>query len=149
MGRYPRLKGILFDLGHVVNRASDRLQAAGVGDRCSIVAGSFFESFPEGADAYLLRHIIHDWTDEQSIQILKNCRKAVPAHGRILIVEFSVPPPNQPSLAKDADMTMLVYTGGLERTEEEYRVLFQQAGFRLSSVTPTASTVSVIEGRPA
>jgi O-methyltransferase domain len=147
--RYPRMKGILFDLGHVASRARDRLRAEGVGDRCAIVEGSFFESAPEGADVYLLRHVIHDWTDEQSVQILKNCRKAVPARGRILLVEFSLPPANEPSLGKDADMTMLVYTGGLERTEEEYRVLFQQAGFRLSSVIPTASAVSVIEGRPA
>jgi ubiquinone/menaquinone biosynthesis C-methylase UbiE len=147
--RYPMLNGIVFDLGHVMGRTSARLQANGMADRCRIVAGSFFESVPAGADAYLLRHVIHDWTDEQSIQILKNCRKVVPVHGRVLIVEFSVPPANVPSLAKDADMTMLTFPGGLERTEEEYRALFQHAGFRLSRVIPTASAVSAIEGRPA
>ena len=118
-------------------------------ERCKLVEGSFFESVPEGADAYLLRHVIHDWTDELSVQILKNCRKAVPAHGRILIVEFSVPPANEGSLAKDADMTMLTFAGGVERTEQEYRALLREAGFRLASVTPTASTVSVVDGRPA
>jgi hypothetical protein len=146
--RYPKMKGILFDLSHVVERTRSRLQAEGLTDRCSIVEGSFFESVPKGADAYLLRHIIHDWTDEQSVQILRNCRKAVPAHGRILLVEFAVPGANERSLAKAADMIMLVFTGGLERTEEEYRTLFREAGFRLSGVTPTASAVSVVEGRP-
>ena len=146
--RYPKMKGLLFDLSHVVSRTRERVRAEGVADRCSIVEGSFFDSVPKGADAYLLRHIIHDWTDEQSIQILKNCRKAVPAHGRILLVEFAVPRGNERSLAKAADMIMMVFPGGLERTEEEYSSLFQQAGFRLSKVTPTASTVSVVEGRP-
>jgi hypothetical protein len=110
--------------------------------------GSFFESVPEGADAYLLRHIIHDWTDEQSIQLLGNCRRVIPQHGRLLIVEAVVPRGNEPSLAKEFDVTMLAFPGGLERTEEEYRSLFERSGFELSSVTPTPSVVSVIEGRP-
>jgi SAM-dependent methyltransferase len=146
--RYPRMKGILFDLGHVVARTKENLLADGLSERCSVVEGSFFESVPEGADAYLFRHIIHDWTDEQSVQILKNCRKVIPPDGRILLVEFAVPRGNERSLAKAADMIMLVFTGGLERTEEEYSSLFQRAGFRLSSVTPTASAVAVVEGRP-
>jgi len=149
LSRYPNMRGILFDLGHVVARAKERLDAEGLGDRCSVVEGSFFESVPTGADAYVLRHVIHDWTDEQSIQILKNVRKAVPANGRVLIVEFSVPPGNQPGLGKDVDMFMLVFPGGLERTEAEYSCLLEQTGFRLSKVTPTASAVSVVEGRPA
>ena len=146
--RYPKMKGILFDLGHVVARSRERLKMEGLADRCSVAEGSFFESVPKGADAYILRHIIHDWTDEQSIQILKNVRKVIPANGRVLIVEFVVPGPNQAGLGKAADMIMLVYTGGLERTEEEYAALFEQAGFRLSKVTPTASAVAVVEARP-
>jgi O-methyltransferase domain len=146
--RYPKLNGILFDLGHVVGRARESLKAYGIGDRCSVIEGSFFESVPGGADAYLFRHIIHDWTDEQSIHILSNCRKVIPGDGRLLIVEAVVPTGNEPSLAKDFDMTMLTFPGGIERTEEEYRSLFEQAGFQLSSITPTASIVSVIEGKP-
>jgi len=146
--RYPNLKGVLFDLGHVTGRARESLQGYGVGDRCSVIEGSFFESVPSGADAYLFRHIIHDWTDEQSVQILNNCRKVIPNDGKLLIVEAVVPPGNQPSLAKDFDMTMLTFPGGIERTEEEYRSLFEQAGFQLSSITPTASAVSVVEGKP-
>ncbi len=144
----PQMKGILFDLGHVVGRARQNLQAYGVPDRCSVIEGSFFESIPGGADAYLFRHIIHDWTDEQSIGILGHCRKVIPNDGRLLIVEAIVPTGNTPSIAKDFDITMMAFPGGLERTEEEYRSLLDQAGFHLTSVTPTASMVSVIESKP-
>lgn len=146
--RHPKLKGILFDLGHVIERARPNLEQAGVASRCRMVEGNFFDSFPSGAQAYLMRHIIHDWSDEQSVQILGNCRKVIPADGRLLVVEAVVPEGNDPSLAKEMDITMLLYPGGMERTESEYRQLFESAGFRLAGVTPTASMVSVIEGRP-
>ncbi len=103
---------------------------------------------PSGADTYLLRHIIHDWTDEQCVQILNNCRKVIPDNGRLLIIEAVVPTGNEPSLAKDFDMVMLVFPGGIERTEDEYRVLLEQAGFQLSSITSSASMISVVEGKP-
>lgn len=146
--RYPNLKGILFDLGHVIGRARDKVQASGLGDRCTVIEGSFFESVPSGADAYLFRHIIHDWTDEQCAQILNHCRNVIPDHGRLLIVEAVVPIGNEPSLAKDFDITMLTFPGGIERTAEEYKQLLEQTGFQLRSITPTPSTVSVIEGTP-
>lgn len=146
--RFPKLKGILFELEHVIRRARENLKAHGVGDRCSLVAGNFFESLPSGADTYLFRHIIHDWSDEQSVQILKNCRKVIPDGGRLLIIEAVVPTGNEPSAAKDFDIVMLVLPGGLERTEEEYRMLLQEAGFQLSSVIPTTSAVSIVEGKP-
>ncbi|MEP6547468.1 MAG: methyltransferase [Gammaproteobacteria bacterium] len=147
--RYPQLRGILFDLGHVVGRARSGMQALGLDQRCSVIEGNFFESVPAGADAYLMRHIIHDWTDEQSIRILSNCRKVIPAHGRVLLVEFAVAGGNQGSLGKDADMIMMAFPGGMERTDAEYQRLFEQSGFRLSKVTRTKSSVSVVEGRPA
>jgi hypothetical protein len=146
--RYPQMHGVLFDLGHVAGRARPGLAAQGLEQRCAVVEGSFFEAIPAGADAYLMRHIIHDWTDEQSVQILSNCRKVIPAHGRILLVEFTVPAANQASLGKDVDMMMLAFPGGMERSHEEYAALFAQSGFRLAKVTPTASAVSVVEGRP-
>jgi O-methyltransferase domain len=146
--RYPQLRGVLFDLGHVAGRARAALATLGLEQRCSVVEGSFFEEIPAGADAYLLRHIIHDWTDEQSVQILRNCRKVMPAHGRILLVEFTVPAANEAALGKDADMMMLTFPGGMERTDAEYAALFEQSGFRLATVTPTKSAVSVVEGRP-
>jgi hypothetical protein len=147
--RYPHMHGILFDLGHVVGRATATLRSLGLEERCSVIEGNFFESIPAGADAYLMRHIIHDWTDEQAVKILRNCRKVVPANGKVLLVEFTVPPPNQASLGKDADMMMLTFPGGMERTVDEYRALFEQSGFRLAKVTPTKSAVAVVEGRPA
>jgi len=147
--RYPQMRGILFDLGHVVGRARSGMQALGLEQRCSVIEGNFFESIPGGADAYLMRHIIHDWNDEQSVQILTHCRKVIPADGRVLLVEFTVSGPNQASLGKDADMMMLTFPGGMERTVEEYRALFEQSGFRLSKVTTTKSAVSVVEGTPA
>ncbi len=146
--KYPAMKGILFDLGHVIERAAANLQTAGLGDRCEVREGSFFEAFPEGADAYLMRHIIHDWDDQQSIQILKNCRAVIPAHGRLFLVEAVVPIGNEPSPAKEFDMAMLIYPGGMERTEAEYSALFSAAGFELAGVTATPSAVSVVEGRP-
>jgi hypothetical protein len=146
--RYPKLKGLLFELDHVIRRTRESLKAYGVEDRCSLIEGNFFESLPSGADTYLFRHIIHDWSDEQSIQILSNCRKVIPNNGRLLIVEAVVPTGNESSLAKVFDMVMLVLPGGIERTEEEYKVLLEQAGFQLSSVTPTTSVVSIVEGKP-
>ena len=146
--RYPKLKGILFELEHVIGRTRESLKAYGIEDRCSLIEGNFFESLPSGADTYLFRHIIHDWSDEQSVLILKNCRKVIRDHGRLLIIEAVVPTGNEPSLAKDFDMVMLVLPGGIERTEAEYRVLLEEAGFQLSSVTPTRSAVSIVEGKP-
>ena len=146
--KYPAMKGILFDLGHVIERATANLHKAGLSDRCEVREGSLFEAFPEGADAYLMRHIIHDWDDQQSIQILTNCRAVIPAHGRLFIVEAVVPAGNEPSPAKEFDMAMLIYPGGMERTEAEYRSLFSAAGFELVGVSPTASAVSVVEARP-
>jgi ubiquinone/menaquinone biosynthesis C-methylase UbiE len=146
--RYPKMHGILFDLGHVIGRAKESLKKCGVADKCQVIEGSFFETIPAGADAYLFRHIIHDWTDEQSVQILGLCRRVIPKDGRLLLVECVVPAGNEPSLSKDFDMTMMTFTGGVERTESEFRSLFKQAGFELVSVTPTTTMVSVVEGKP-
>lgn len=146
--KYPAMKGILFDLGHVIERATASIERAGLGDRCAVREGSFFEAFPTGADAYLMRHIIHDWDDQQSIQILKNCRAVIPPQGRLFLVEAVVPMGNEPSPAKDFDMAMLIYPGGMERTEAEYGALFSASGFELAGVTPTASPVSVVEAGP-
>jgi hypothetical protein len=147
--RTPRLHGILYDLPHVVARAEANLRAAGVLERCKRVGGSFFESVPAGGDAYLLRHIIHDWDDDRCLTILGNVRKVIPPHGKLLVVEGVVPPGNGPSFTKLLDLTMLVIPGGLERTEAEYRDLYARAGFRLARIVPTRSEVSVIEGVPA
>jgi hypothetical protein len=148
LARYPKLQGILFDLGHVVTRARESLKQSGLAERCRVIEGSFFEAVPPGADAYLLRHVLHDWTDEECLRILGHCRQAIPQHGRLLVVECVVPAGNARSIAKDFDVLMLNFPGGVERTEPEFRTLFEHAGFELESITPTSSMVSVLEGRP-
>lgn len=144
--KYPQMRGILFDLPHVIERARERISAAGLSDRCQLVAGNFFESVPV-ADAYLLRHIIHDWNDEQSLRILQTIHRAMPQDGQLLLVESVIPPGNTPSGGKLLDLVMLTIPGGLERTEQEYRQLYASAGFQLTRIIPTDAEVSVIEGR--
>jgi hypothetical protein len=146
---YPAMRGILFDRPDVVERARADLQAAGLAGRCATVGGSFFASVPPGGDAYLLRHIIHDWDDEQALTILRNCRRAMKPGARLLVVESVIPPVNEPSFGKLLDLTMLIMPGGRERTEAEYRQLYSAAGFRLSRIVPTERDVSVLEGELA
>ncbi len=145
--RYPNMQGILFDLPHVIERAKANIEAAGLADRCRLVGGSFFDEVPEGADAYVLRHIIHDWDDEKSLTILNNCRQAMSSESRVLVVESVIPQGNEPFGGKFLDLVMMLIPGGKERTEEEYRELFAKAGFELTRVVPTAAEVSIVEGR--
>jgi SAM-dependent methyltransferase len=145
----PQARGVLFDEPHVVAGAGDQLRAAGVEARCAVVGGDFFESVPEGGDAYLMRHIIHDWDDDRSRVILRNCRRVVRPGGRLLLVETVIPPGNGASFAKFLDVNMLVIPGGRERTEAQYRDLLGAAGFRLTRVVPTRMEVDVIEAVPA
>lgn len=147
--RNPSLRGVLFDRPDVIERARAGVKAAGVEDRCTLTAGDFFQTVPAGGDAYLMRHIIHDWNDEQCRTILRHCRKVVPPTGKLLLIESVIPPGNDPCFAKLLDLTMLVIPGGMERTEAEYRELLASAGFRLERVVPTASVIHVIESAPA
>jgi hypothetical protein len=145
----PLMRGILFDLPHVVEGSQEPLEATGVADRCEGVGGSFFEKVPEG-DACILKWIIHDWDDERSLAILRNCRRALPSDGKLLLVENVIRPGNDPDPAKQLDLCMLVWTsGGRERDESEYRALYEASGFRLTRIVPTPSGMSVIEGAPA
>lgn len=142
----PTLQGTLFDQPAVIEGAKHLIEAAGVGERCEIIAGDFFESVPSGGDTYILKHIIHDWDDERAIAILKNCHRAMLDNAKLLVVEQVIPPGNEPFFGKFLDLNMLVMcSGGCERTEDEYRVLFEAAGFQLTQIVPT-SNVSVIEG---
>lgn len=147
--KYPSMRGLLFDLEGVTARAKERVRAAGLADRCEIKSGSFFESVPAGADAYLMRHIIHDWDDERASLILRHIHQAMGPESRLLLVEMIIPPGNEPSFGKLLDLTMLVLPGGKERTEEEYRRLYADCGFELTRIVPTDSEISVIEGRKA
>lgn len=149
LAEHAYLRGILFDLPHVVSDAPDFLKARGMEDRVTIEAGSFFERLPAGGDAYLLSHILHDWPEELCLAILGNCREVMPPQGRLLIVESVLPPGDTPHPGKVLDIVMLVLPGGQERTEEEYAALLEKAGFRLNRVVPTESAVSVVEAVPA
>lgn len=143
--RYPAMKGMLLDLPGVVERARPNIQAAGLTDRLQATAGNFFEKVPAGADAYLMRHIIHDWDDERAGTILKNIHQTMGPKGKLLVVESVIAPGNEPGFGKLLDLVMLAIPGGKERTEQEYRQLYASAGFRLTRIVP-AGEVSVIEG---
>ena len=143
--RYPRLRGVLFDLAHVERDAKEMISSRGMSDRISIRTGSFFDGVPPGGDAYLLSHVIHDWSEDQCLKILGNCRKALKPDGKVLIVEMVLPSGNVMHPGKILDMIMLVGPGGQERTEEEYRALLDKADLRLTRVVPTESAVSVVE----
>jgi SAM-dependent methyltransferase len=147
----PAARGILFDLPHVVEGAKQQIEAAGLAERCSVVGGDFFVSVPSGGDTYVLSVVIHDWDDERSLTILKNCHRAMNKAGRLLLVELVLParidqsPKSQ--IIVGSDVNMLVLAGGRERTEAEFRVLFEAAGFKLTKVIPTQGLASVVEGR--
>jgi SAM-dependent methyltransferase len=143
--RHPGVRGILFDLPAVAERAREILAGCDVADRLSIVGGDFFVSVPPSADAYLLRHVLHDWEDGEAVSILGNCRDAMRPGGRVLVVETVIPSGNGPCFGKWLDLMMLV-VGGRERTREQYAELFSAAGLRLTRVVQTAHEVSVIEG---
>jgi hypothetical protein len=149
----PELRGILFDLPSGLDGAVCRLGAAGVTRRCDVIAGDFFESVPEGADAYLLKQVLHDWDDEEAIAILRNVRRAIPAGGRVLIAERVLPELAGAEHARSliVDVLMMVVTGGRERTESEFRELLDAAGFELSRLGEPIPPFDyhVIEGRPA
>jgi hypothetical protein len=147
LGRYPGSSGILYDLPHVVRDAPALIQARGLTDRVTIQAGSFFDKVPSAGDAYLLSHILHDWSEEQCLTILGHCRRAMSSSSRLLIIEMVLPPGDTPHPGKMLDMMMLVGPGGQERTEQEYEALLAKAGLRLTRIVPTASPVSVVEAR--
>jgi hypothetical protein len=147
--RHPGVRGVLFDLPHVVGDAPALLAARGVDARVTIETGSFFERVPTGGDAYILSHIIHDWSEAQCLTILGHCRDAMGPDGRLLIVETVLPEGDTPHQGKLQDLVMLVFPGGQERTEPEYRELLAKAGLRLTRVVPTTSAVSIVEAMRA
>lgn len=144
----PTVKGILFDLPPVIEDARELIQQEEMEQKIEPKSGNFFKSIPGGADAYILKHIVHDWDDEHCLKILKNIRNAMNPDGRILICEMVVPDGNAPSPAKLLDLQMLLTAGGRERTKEEFDELFTGAGFRLSEIYLTKTPTCIIEGRP-
>jgi SAM-dependent methyltransferase len=144
---HPQMRGILFDLAHAEEGAAALLAREGVADRCRIESGDMFARVPEGADACIMKHIIHDWDDAHSLTLLGHCHRALPAGGKLLIVDVVVPPGDEPHFGKILDLEMLVVThGGRERDKAEFRRLLAAAGFTLTRVVPTLAPVSVVEG---
>lgn len=144
--KHTEMRGILFDLPHVIERARPNIQAAELTERCQLIEGDFFKAVPGGADAYLMRHIIHDWDDEKSLTILRNCHAVMSPGNRLCVVESVIPPGDDPFMGKFLDLTMMLIPGGKERTQDEYQDLYDRAGFDLVRVVPTTTEVSVIEG---
>ena len=144
----PGVRGVLYDQAHVVERARETIAREGLESRCEIVSGSFFESVPGGADAYVLKYIIHDWRDDQADVILANCRHAMTSSAKLLLIEMVVPPPGESHLAKTSDVEMLVMLGSPERTVDEYEKLLNRAGFQLARVAGTPEAMSIIEATP-
>jgi hypothetical protein len=141
--RHPHLLGVLFDLPSGIEAA--QLGEGGPLPRATLVAGSFFDSVPAGADVYLLKKVVHDWNDERASAILRNCREAMAPKGRVLVAETIVPPGDGLDSIKLVDANMLVVTGGIERTETQYADLFAASGLRLERVIPTAQPISILE----
>ena len=148
LSKYPEARGILFDLPHVVADAPPLLKQRGVAERVRIEGGSFFDTVPAGADAYILSHVIHDWNEEQCLTILGHCRRAMGVNARLLLVEMVLPEGDTPHPGKLLDMLMLSVPGGEERTPSQYDALLTKAGFRMTQVVPTQSLVSVVEAVP-
>ncbi|MFY9344007.1 MAG: methyltransferase, partial [Planctomycetota bacterium] len=138
MRRWPSLRGVLFDLPHVVQRARPRL-ARELGDRVAVAGGDFFAGIPRGADALLLKHVLHNWDDERALALLRQCRAALPAAGALLVIETLLAPDNRADLAAMLDLEMMVLLGGRERRKPELRRLLATAELVLDSVAPLVS----------
>ncbi len=146
---HPDLRAVIFDRPQVVAGARSLLEAEGVAERAQFIEGDFFEAVPKGGDLYILKNIIHDWDDDRAIAILRNCRKAMASEGRVLLLERVLPAGREPHPGLIADINMMVMVGGRERTEDQFRELFAQAGLKLTRIIPTESRVSMIEAVPA
>ena len=148
---YPKMRGVLFDLPHALEGGQRMIAEAGLSNRCEVVSGDFFRSVPRGGDAYILSRVIHDWTDEKAVAILKVVRGVLPANGRLLLFETMIGASNRLSYPLLSDLNMVIRTGGCERSEAEYRALYKAAGLKLTRAikTPSPTGMTIIEGKPA
>ena len=141
----PHMRGTLFEAPHVVEGARNG-PLKPVMERCTLVSGDMFSSVPEGADAYIMKHIIHDWPDHRCVQLLQACRKGVNPGGKLLVVDSVIQPGNDFSPGKFLDLQMLIFPSGCERTEKQFRDLFAAGGWKLSRIIPTVAADSILEG---
>lgn len=148
LDRALQARGTLFDMPHVIEGAKRAGILDRLANRSTLEAGSFFESVPADADAYIMKFILHDWYDPECVKILSHCRKGIRPGGRLVVVDQVVPARNEPGASKLMDLEMLVLPGGMERTEKEFRELFAASGFRLERIIPMAALPCIIEGVP-
>jgi len=139
------MNGVVADLPSVICKTEEIIKSKGLEDRCKTKECNFFENIPSGSDAYMMSNILHDWTDEECQVILKNLHKAMKPESKLLIVEMIILPGNQPSIVKLLDLEMLVTTGGRERTEEEFKTLFESSGFQFTRNLQTKAGVNILE----
>ena len=153
LNAYTNLDGIVFDLPHAAEKARAKIAAAGLEARCVAIGGDFFEEVPGGANAYILKHVIHDWNDERAAAILRNVHRAMARQAKLLIAEGIYPPRiDESEMALGAaanDINMLVCTGGRQRSEAEFRSLLSDGRFSLTRIIATPARLSLIEGEPA
>ena len=153
LDRHPEMRGTIFELPHVTAQARERIAAAGLGARCDAVEGDALITIPAGADAYLMKFVLHNRTDDEAVAILHNCHHAMPAHAKLLIIERVLPERIDPNdaLAREnllADINRMVTGGGRERSEAEYRALLARAGLRLTHIIRTPGPSVIIEAEP-
>jgi hypothetical protein len=148
MTRNPKMKGTLCDMPHVLKGATNG-PLKPLMDRCELTSADIFAAVPGGADAYIMKHILHDWPDELCVKILKACRQGVTPGGKLLVVDHVLQPGNEFHPGKFLDLQMLIFPGGCERTEKQFSELFAASGWKLSRVIPTRVPESIVEGIPA
>jgi hypothetical protein len=144
----PAARGVLFDQPQVIASTDPVLASAGLRHRCETVAGSFFESVPDNADAYIMKAILHDWDDPAAIEILRNCRRAMSADASLIVIERVIGPPNENPEGKFSDLNMMVQYAALERTEQEFEQLLKDGGFDTTEIIPTQCPLSILVAKP-
>jgi ubiquinone/menaquinone biosynthesis C-methylase UbiE len=145
---HPHVEAVIYDQPQVLPAADVYLAKEGVRERCSLVAGNFFESVPDGADVYVLSNIVHDWDDDRALRILRNCRRAMTPRARALLLETVMPPHGHPSRAAMYDVNMMVLLHGQERSEDEYRSLLASADLELGPIKSLSDRIDLIEAFP-
>ncbi|MEV0898063.1 methyltransferase [Actinoplanes sp. NPDC049802] len=147
--RYPEAEGVVLDLPEIADVARKRVAAAGLSERCSVIGGDFLREVPAGADLYLLKGVLHNWSDTDAATLLRNCRAAMTPESRLLLIEAVVPPGDDFHPSKVLDVAMMIVYGGRERTLSEHMELLTGAGLRFGRMIEAAAPLSVIEAFPA
>ncbi len=144
---YPQIHGVLLEIASVAEQAKDYLKESGLSNRSEVITGNVFEAVPAGYDAYIMKYVLHNWSNEEAYKILQKCREAFPEHGKLLILETLMIPGNEPDPNKWTDLHMMVALGGRERTAEEFEELLSRANFKLAKIT-SLPACSIVEAVP-